>query len=201
MKVYTYTPKKYFGSNTYILISGSHGAVIDPSVSFAEASTLIKGLEVSIDYIILTHAHFDHMLKIDDWCDNTAAEVLVGVSESVALRNSIMNCYSLFMGMDTGYFGQYRVVSGGDVIRLGEESIKVIDTPGHSIGSISLVTDIGVFVGDVAFEGGGVGRTDLPGGDEEVLSMSIAKLKKLSPDTVIYSGHGNPTTVEKIRYI
>jgi glyoxylase-like metal-dependent hydrolase (beta-lactamase superfamily II) len=105
------------------------------------------------------------------------------------------------MGMDTGYFGQYRVVSGGDVIRLGEESIKVIDTPGHSIGSISLVTDIGVFVGDVAFEGGGVGRTDLPGGDEEVLSMSIAKLKKLSPDTVIYSGHGNPTTVEKIRYI
>ena len=105
------------------------------------------------------------------------------------------------MGTDYGYFGNYDTVSDGDKIVLGDKTVRVIDTPGHSIGSISLLTDAGVFVGDVAFADGGVGRVDLPGGDSDALSMSIIKLKKLPPHTIVYSGHGNPTTVEKIRYI
>jgi glyoxylase-like metal-dependent hydrolase (beta-lactamase superfamily II) len=90
-------------------------------------------------------------------------------------------------------------VEEGDVITFGDISLKVLHTPGHSPGGISLVSDKLVFVGDTLFAGS-IGRTDLPGGDYEELIRNVKeKLFPLGDDVVIYPGHGPKTTVGRER--
>ena len=199
MRVFTFTPVKYFGSNTYILSSESEAVVIDPSVPFSEAEQLISSEALNVKYIILTHTHFDHMLTIDDWVLNTDAEVIVGEDDAYGLMDSYINCYRLFVNEDKGYFGKYRAVSENDKLFLGTESINIIKTPGHTKGSISIVADDKIFVGDVVFAEGGIGRTDLPGGDYQILAKSIEKIAAFPPQTIVYSGHGDLYTVNKLK--
>jgi hydroxyacylglutathione hydrolase len=83
----------------------------------------------------------------------------------------------------------------GDEINFGNESLRVIHTPGHSLGGITLVRDGMVFCGDTLFAMG-VGRVDLPGGDWATLMNSIkTRLFTLPEETIVYSGHGPPTTI------
>jgi hydroxyacylglutathione hydrolase len=90
-------------------------------------------------------------------------------------------------------------VEEGDTIAFGDISLKVLHTPGHSAGSISLVTDKMVFVGDVLFAGS-IGRTDFPGGDHEALIRNVReKIFPLGDDTIVYPGHGPRTTVGRER--
>jgi hydroxyacylglutathione hydrolase len=87
------------------------------------------------------------------------------------------------------------LLSDGDEITFGEESLRVVHTPGHSLGGISLVADGMVFCGDTLFAMG-VGRVDLPGGSWETLLDSIkTRLFTLPDDTTAYTGHGPPTTI------
>ena len=88
-----------------------------------------------------------------------------------------------------------RFVEEGDLITFGDISLKVLHTPGHSPGGISLTTDNMVFVGDTLFAGS-IGRTDLPGGDYETLIRNVKeKIFTLGDDVIIYPGHGPKTTV------
>ena len=93
-------PTHPFASNTYIISSNGEAAIIDPSVPFD--NDYIDG---KVKYIFLTHAHFDHMLEIDDWVEKTGATVLVGSNDIPALSDSNINCYRLFSGVDKGYYG------------------------------------------------------------------------------------------------
>ena len=88
-----------------------------------------------------------------------------------------------------------KTVEEGEVISFGDVSLKVIHTPGHSPGGISLLTDKMVFVGDTLFAGS-IGRTDLPGGNFDTLISSIKnKLLVLDEDTKVYTGHGPASTI------
>ena len=87
-----------FASNTYLLTSGDECVVIDPSAPYNES--LVSG---KVKYIILTHAHFDHMLDIDEWVEKTGAEILVSVDDIDALADSERNCYMLLTHRDYGY--------------------------------------------------------------------------------------------------
>lgn len=199
MRVFTFVPKNYFGSNTYIFESCGVGAVIDPSVSFSEVCSDVLKNRIEIRYILITHAHFDHFLEIDSWVSATGAEVIVGKADAPALQDSALNCYLYFTNSNNGYYGKYRAVSEGDVIRVGESELNVIETPGHSKGSVSFFTDGIIFVGDVLFAGGGFGRVDLPGGDYRILMQSIKRILTFPQNTKVYCGHGEETAISLLK--
>ena len=196
MKIEAFTPKYTFGSNMYILTVGEDVAVIDPSVDYNEVKNILKGTP---KYIIVTHAHFDHILAIDSWVKNTDAEVIVGRGDAIALSDASLNCYLSFYGQNRGYYGPYRAVCDGEVLTLGDKKMRILETPGHSRGSISVLTDGALFVGDVVFAGGGYGRVDLPFGDFTTLLSSIKRLRSLDGNIRVYSGHGAPTDVFEIQ--
>ncbi len=183
-----------FSANTYIASSGGECAVIDPSVPFSEE--LLAG---KLKYIFLTHAHLDHMLCIHAWVSHTDAEVVVSLADAGKLSDGNLNCYTLFSGRNDGYFGEYRTMCEGDSFKIGEETIRVIEVPGHTSGSVVLSSNGVAFVGDTVFAGGGFGRWDLPTGDIGALKRSIIRICELDGDTVLYSGHGGSTTVLKYK--
>ena len=196
LSLYTVSPKDYFGSNCYLLESEGDFAVIDPSIKYEEALRLHPEISGRLKLVLLTHCHFDHILYIKEWVD-AGGKVYIGRQDGKGLSDPNINCYQGFMGTLDGYFGDYTPISEGDSITLGDETIKVIDAPGHTAGGVIYETDIGLFVGDTVFAGGGYGRTDLPGGDIDTLERTLVKLFSREDDAVIYPGHGEPTTLSK----
>ena len=199
MQVASFTPVEYFGSNTYILHSFGRAAVIDPSIKYSELEEFIRSNSLTVKYIILTHSHFDHFSEIDSWVENTDATVIVGEKDSTGLGDSILNCYKQFAGVDKGYYGSYQTVKEGDRLLIGDNTLKVIETPGHTQGSITIQCGDTLFVGDLMFRGGGIGRCDLPGGDYSMLKKSIYKLLTYPDETLVYSGHGNKTKIKELK--
>lgn len=199
MQIFAYTPENYFGSNTYILNSDGEGAVIDPSIDYFDVRDMLIREGIKIKYILITHAHFDHFLKIESWVDATHAKVVVGEADAPALADSKLNCYWQFMRFDYGYKGEYTSVRDGDVIRFGNAELVAIETPGHSRGSISYLGEGALFSGDVLFAGGGFGRVDLPGGDFRILMQSIKRLLTYPDCTKVYCGHGEETTILQLK--
>lgn len=183
-----------FASNTYLLTVGGECAVIDPSAPYSES--LVGG---RVKYILLTHAHFDHMLDIDEWVEKTGAEVLVGNNDIGALPDSERNCYMLLTRRDHGYYGAATPIDESTEIYLGGEKIRVILTPGHTPGSVSYLIGDLLFVGDTIFAGGGYGKCCFPGGDFSEIRRSINKLLELDENIVVYPGHGESTTVKEYK--
>ena len=183
-----------FASNMYIIESSGESAVIDPALPFS--SDLVSG---DLKYIFITHAHFDHMLEIDSWVAATGASVYVSHADCEALRDPYRNCYKLFCGSDGGYFGDVAVMQEGDKFTIGTDTLEVMETPGHTPGSLVLYNSDVAFVGDTVFAGGGYGRWDLPGGSYEMLLGSIKAVMALKESIVLYPGHGQSTTVKEFK--
>ena len=186
-------PVHGFSSNTYLISSGGEYAVVDPSTPYSP--DLVFG---KVKYILMTHAHFDHMLEIESWA-KTGATVIISHDEQKALGDSEINCYKTFMGIDCGYYGESMACSDGDELSLGDERIKIISCPGHTACGLSYYVDKTLFAGDTIFAGGGFGRFDLPGSDFDALCKTILRLLELPDDTKIYCGHGPSTTVKEYR--
>ncbi len=183
-----------FSANTYVIFSGEECAVIDPAVPYDRVKFPMK-----VKYVFLTHVHFDHMLELDSWASADGAEVIVSEKEFEALSDSYLNCYKLFSGQDKGYYGKASVMREGDTFIVGDSTIKVMECPGHTCGSVALLSDSVAFVGDTVFAGGGYGRWDLPSGDYRLLKESIQRILTLPDSTVLYPGHGDPCTVEQFK--
>ena len=182
-----------FAANTYLISSGCEYAIVDPTAPYERG--LVSG---EVRYILLTHAHFDHILEVEGWA-TSGAQVIILSDEAMALSDPMRNCFKLYNGSDNGYFGQVTAVKDGDTLPLGDTEIKVIATPGHTIGSaIYLVEDV-AFVGDTVFEGGGFGRYDLPTGNLVMLRESIRRITALPDKTHLLPGHGGATTVKQYK--
>lgn len=200
MDIYNLSPVEPYGSNCYLLSSSGEFAVVDPSADYQSAFKKYPEIEGRVKYVLLTHAHFDHILAIDSWKDKCEA-VIVGSSDAEFLSDSTKNCYLGFLGVDDGYYGSYKCVNDGDKLLLGSEEISVIACPGHTPGGVSYQIGDAVFCGDTAFAGGGYGRCDLPGGDIDVLEKTLIRLiTELSSETVFYPGHGPSTTLKELVY-
>jgi hydroxyacylglutathione hydrolase len=176
---------------------GDRAVVIDPG---DEASRLIAATdEVTVDAILLTHTHFDHVGAVAALARHTQAPVYCPELEVRVLQN--INSY-VFPGF--GPFEPYdpeETVSGGERLSLAGLDIDVIFTPGHSPGHVSYsIADEQILLdGDVLFRGS-VGRTDLPGGDHRTLLDSIAALLNTLPDeTRVLPGHMGETTLGRER--
>jgi glyoxylase-like metal-dependent hydrolase (beta-lactamase superfamily II) len=195
MNIYLLNPTYALGSNSYVLESSGEYALIDPSVNPDSVHLDFSAFK----YVILTHTHFDHMLFIDEWIEKTGAELIVGEKDAEGLINPNISCYMQFLGRNKTYNGKARTVTESDLLPLGCECIKIIETPGHTRGSITLLTDTSLFVGDTVFSKYSYGRCDLPGGDFDVLRRSIDKICSFPDDYTLYPGHGNKITVSELK--
>ncbi|TFG91977.1 MAG: MBL fold metallo-hydrolase [Candidatus Atribacteria bacterium] len=175
-------------------------AVIDPGGE--EAVDLILNLlqknNFNLKYIINTHGHIDHIIGNNLLKVKTEALLLIHRLDADMLVDGNKNISS-FMGKEICSPHADKLLEEGDEISLGTLKLKLIHTPGHTPGGISLVVNNIVFTGDTLFAGG-IGRTDLPGGSYQDLQKSIKeKLLVLSDDKIIYPGHGPDSTIGEER--
>lgn len=193
-------PIEPYGSNCYLLSSSGEFAVIDPSADYEEALLAYPEIEGRVKYVLLTHAHFDHILAINSWAGKCET-VYVGAQDALSLADAKKNCYLGFLGVDDGYSGKYSALIDGDTLTLGDEQISVIACPGHTPGGVSYQIGDKIFCGDTVFAQGGYGRCDLPGGDIEDLEKTLIKLiTHLPSESVFYPGHGPGTDLKELIY-
>lgn len=184
-----------WGANCYLLISNGHAAVVDPSLSVIKLMEVIRERGVTLDMILLTHGHFDHITSIDTLRDATGAPVLIHSADAELLGDSYKNAFSHFFDTERVYRPAERLIEDGDVLTLGAETITVVHTPGHTNGSVCFRLEDGhLLTGDTIFAMG-YGRYDLYGGSLTTLLASIGKLRELPQDLIILPGHGEQSTL------
>ena len=175
------------------------GVVIDPGDEAGRILAEIAEAGLTIKYILNTHAHFDHILANGPLVEATGAPLAIHPLELPLLRN---NGGASMFGLTAPRGPDPDIeLAEGDTITFGTQTFEVLFTPGHTVGHVSFYEPKAhiIFDGDVLFAGG-IGRTDLPGGDYETLMNSITeKLMVLPDETVVCSGHGPVTTIGRER--
>ncbi len=175
-----------YASNTYVLISEGDAAVVDPSADIKDIKSAIG--EAKLRYILLTHCHFDHILKLDSLRAETRAEVCIHKADADMMKDPALNG-SEFFGLNFASLGADRILDNGEIIPLGKETIEVISTPGHTPGSVCYDCGNDLICGDTLFTSG-YGRYDLPGGDGNILFASLKMLADRRDNPMIHPGHG-----------
>ena len=196
MDIYNLFPGSW-SSNCYVLIADGnvgerHAAVIDPSASAQRIIDFVEQKGARLEYIIMTHGHFDHIMALDALRDRTGIPAYIHEFDAEMLPDGQKNAYSFFFGQDKSYRPAEKLLKHGDKLALGKEYLEIIYTPGHSRGSICILNNKDKFLltGDTLFEAG-YGRYDLYGGDVQALTRSLLSLRELDEDLTIYPGHGD----------
>lgn len=204
MKVFLHREVGPLACNCYVVGDPltNEAVVIDPGGDADVLVADIAKLGLTITAIVATHAHFDHLIAAGRLREVTGAAFHMH-AEDLPLLDWYEESGLMFLGVklppppdvDTH-------PAEGDELIAGATRLEVLHTPGHSPGSISLLArdeDVAVFGGDLLFAGS-VARTDLPGGDTRTLvEMIRTKVFSLGDDTIVYPGHGPPTTVARER--
>jgi glyoxylase-like metal-dependent hydrolase (beta-lactamase superfamily II) len=188
-----------FASNCFIVGSEStrKGIIIDPGADAKNILNTVRDQGFSIALIVATHNHIDHVGALRSVKDATGAKYAVHEADA---KEAMPVMFGRMMGLMLGSSLRAppkpdRLLKDGDIIEIGDLKFKVLHTPGHSPGGISLLSDGVVFSGDTLFNFG-IGRTDLEGGDYGKLMDSImTKLMVLPDSTIVYPGHGPETTI------
>ncbi len=188
------------GVNCYLLadVSGVC-AVVDPGgdepdayADYILSEAKKRGLEIV--QIILTHAHFDHMLSLEKLRELTGAPLAIHEADAPALEDTRISYMDRF-GNGEPCAPAERPLLEGDKISLGESELTVMHTPGHTPGSICLVCGDEIITGDTLFKGT-IGRHDLYGGHWPTLAKSLERFKSLDDDFTLHPGHGESTTLK-----
>jgi hydroxyacylglutathione hydrolase len=183
-------------ANCYVVGSeiAGEGMVIDPGGNAKDIFRAISNSGLDIKVIVLTHGHSDHIAALYDIQDRTGAEVAIHTADAQFLNGR----GSLSMMFGISYKTPDppdRLLSEGDIINIGDLRFTVLHTPGHTPGSICLLTDDKVFTGDTLFYRG-IGTTLMPGSSRRQLIDSILnRLMVLPGNTTVYPGHGRETTI------
>jgi glyoxylase-like metal-dependent hydrolase (beta-lactamase superfamily II) len=166
------------GDRSYVVSEGIVAVVIDPQRDLDRIYALIADLGVRVRLVCETHRHNDYVTGGFALAEATGATYAVPMNEDVRMP---------------------RVpVADGEVIDVGSLRVAVVDTPGHTEGSVCLMADDEglLFSGDTLFAGGW-GRVDLPGGDAALMAESIARLAGLDDPVGVFPGHGATTTIKR----
>ncbi len=187
-------PTGMLTSNCYILGDGGEGAVIDPGVKCSDIIEALEAEGLGLKYIILTHAHIDHIISMESLRSHYGAPVLAHRLDAEAPGDPRMNGAGLF-GLKTVYRAADTALEHGDVYTIGGQKLEIIHTPGHTPGSICIKAGDSLFTGDTLFRLG-IGRTDLGGGSmEDIIDSLTNRLMALDDETKVYPGHGPETTI------
>jgi glyoxylase-like metal-dependent hydrolase (beta-lactamase superfamily II) len=181
-------------TNCYLVRQPGAGdaVVIDPSGSAAEIRLELAGRGAHCAAILVTHGHWDHLGGLADLAEGTDAPVYApeGDRELIERPNDFVPA-----GVHVRAHAPGVLLRGGESLDLAGIRFEAIAVPGHTAGHLAFAAEGCVFSGDVLFAGS-VGRTDLPGADWDTLLASISMLvDRLPAETMVYSGHGPPTTL------
>ena len=186
-----------YETNCYIVSDGEclDCAVIDPGANAAEILSYLEELRLQCRALLLTHGHFDHTGALYELAEETGAPIYMHRNDD-----------GVTVGGDDYRFcapRDARFISDGDVIEVGKLRFQVMETPGHTPGSVSFLCtqgeDRALFSGDTLFRGS-IGRTDFPGGSFPTILRSLQRLLDLPGDCEVYPGHMGPTSLERERH-
>ncbi len=189
-------------ANCYLLIDEKTGeaAVVDPAWYSEDLKKAVKANGVKLKYILLTHGHFDHIFGVHPLKEETGAEVVIHAKDADHLIDSEKS-------LAKGNFPETQkpvmadmLIKEGDVLTLGEEKIKVMSTPGHTMGSVCYIIESErvILSGDTLFCMT-AGRTDFFDGSDELMIRSLKRLISLEGDYKVLPGHNRETTLESER--
>ena len=192
-------------TNVYLVFYNGNCLIIDPSDEAERIIDCIEERKAKPLAILFTHGHFDHIMAAPALVKKYGIKIYAGEADRQLLEDSNLNLSRRFLDEDfTLEADEY--VKGGDELDFEGLGLKVLYTPGHTVGSISFYTEDladneafkkAAFTGDTLFAGS-VGRVDLPTGNEDTMKRTLNEvIKKLPPDTVVFPGHGAATTIER----
>jgi hydroxyacylglutathione hydrolase len=187
--------------NTYIVFNQNGTAIIvDPGCYFTHEEELIEQFiadnNLKVIQLINTHCHFDHVFGNKWACKKYNVEPCFHQNDQIILDNATLSAQKWGLQFSS-YIGNVVYVNEGDIIKIDDDELEIILAPGHSPGHICLYSKANGFIigGDVLFKGS-IGRTDFPLCNHQQLLNSIStKLYTLPNDTIVYSGHGETTTI------
>ena len=174
--------------------------VIDPGADHADILDAVKGRGLRVKYVVNTHGHFDHVGADKNITEALGAKLAIHESDAPLLADA--HDHGAMWGIKTDKQPEADIyIKDGDELNSGGLSLKVIHTPGHTVGGVCLYekNDGLLFTGDTLFAGS-IGRTDFPGGSlAEIMSSINDKLLPLGDDVKVYPGHGPASTIGRER--
>lgn len=195
MQIINLFPGSY-NSNCYILVHNGQALVIDPSASAKAILERVQKEGAELTGILLTHGHFDHILSLDTLRDATGAPAYLHPADHSLLGDGQKNAFSLFFGQDRVWRPAEREACEGDTIPLGNASVAVLHTPGHTAGSVCYLAGGTLLTGDTLFSDT-FGRYDLYSGDLDALKASLRRLSTLDGSLTICPGHNESAPLSR----
>lgn len=183
----TRLPLGVYQANCYVIHddAATSCCVLDPGGEAKKVLELLSNRSLTLEAILLTHGHFDHVGAVKELHEATGCKVYLCAED-----------LSLPAKWTAGALCYTDTYAEGDVLELASLSIRVLHTPGHTAGSVCLMAEDSIFTGDTLFAGS-CGRTDLPGGDTDTLMASLGRLAKLEEDYTLYPGHSASTKLAR----
>lgn len=190
-------PNGTLQANCYIVETEHAAVVIDPGYMERQLSSYVAENPNKIKFIMLTHRHFDHLAAANALKKLTGAKIVINELDEGGLYSDLLSLGS----MAGGFYNKADpdahadiYVDEGDTVTAADMVFKVLYTPGHSEGGICFLIDNILFSGDTLFKGS-IGRTDFPSSSMTEMRESLDRLCTLPDETVVYPGHGEPTTI------
>lgn len=185
-------PQGMMGANCYMFSSDKTAILIDPSALTSELSDFLHANREKQLFIIATHRHCDHIAAIPAIKEQFGGSVCISAEDACGLA-SMEDSLGSYLGIFHAAISPDIILKEGDVT-LGDITLKVLKTPGHTEGSICIITPDALFSGDTLFHLS-IGRTDFPSGSLQLMQQSLTKLFALKTDYTVYPGHGETTTL------
>ncbi len=181
-------------TNCYFIVDEQSAAcaVVDPGDDADKLLEKLKDKGLRVACILLTHGHFDHIMATPALHAATGAPIYLHEADAELYADNDKNCMRRFAGVDLPMPIPTRLLKEGDRIPLGNGSITVLHTPGHTPGSVCYLAEDNLLTGDTLLYGT-CGRSDLYGGDYRKLLASLKRLCKLEKNYRIFPGHGTST--------
>jgi len=185
-------------TNCYILINDGKAALVDPGGDAQELAELLNSEQASLNQIVLTHGHADHVADASELKRLYGGTILINGLDKPYLE-AVSDQMAIYLGLKEA-ISPDAYFADGDTIDLAGIPFVVIGTPGHTPGSCCFYNEEfkTLISGDTLFASS-IGRADLAGGDPKLLELSLQRLKTLPEDTNVYPGHGPATTIGRER--